>query len=337
MSRCKFLLPLLAVAALVAGCGTSQHQIPAKASPSVVRLCPQAANGHGQMGGCTPKSLTLQTKVLNPFVFPSGARFPDLSNNDPTYDMGAIRRFGNQGVILKTNQGTGFIDSTFAGMAHAAKAVGLAVGGYDFDEVYTASEAYTFINRLHAAGIYRNTANTFPPTLDVEFGNFNREGLRHQIDILLREYGRVQIYTGAWYIEPHLGCAWPSGVPGWISGYPNASAPCGLPGFNFKEHQYTDRGFNGVFSSDMSIWRFSQSSFDAFVHKTTPPPPKPSKKAIEAKLHQERHYIVQIQNLLTRHRCRTIHGKRAYRACPVWAQHGQQAHKRAKAFESQLR
>src|SRR5674476_1603514 len=118
-------------------------------------------------------------------------KFPDFSNNDPCYCANTLAHRGYKGEIDKANQGTRFIDLTFAAMVQDAKNHNLAVTGYDFDETYTAAEAYTFVARLKAAGIEKNSLRTFPPALDVEYGNSNRAGLEHQLAVLFRTYGRA--------------------------------------------------------------------------------------------------------------------------------------------------
>jgi Glycosyl hydrolases family 25 len=326
-----YVAALVAATIGIAACGSHTTVSVPK---SVLQACPQASNGHGSMGGCTPPVVKTKLKLTlkNPAA-PFGPKFPDFSNNDPCYCGAALRAHGIVGEIDKTNQGIGFIDRTFVGMVQNARANGLAVGGYDFVQEYNAQEVYTFINRLHAAGIWRWTTNTFPPTLDVEYGAFSYTGLQHMINILEREYGRVQIYTGGWYYEPHAGCRWPGGVSAWLSGYPNATPVCGLPSYLFAEHQFADNGFNGVTSVDLSVYRFS--NFKAFVH-STPPKPKPSPRAKEAELRAINARIRVLHNLETKHKCRIIHGRKAYGACRVWGPEGQHEHARAKRVENEI-
>jgi GH25 family lysozyme M1 (1,4-beta-N-acetylmuramidase) len=192
-----------------------------------------------------------------------GAQFPDFSNNDPCYCAVALKTHGIIGEIDKANQGTRFVDSTFVGMVADAKRHKLPVGGYDFDELYTAEETYTFVERLKAAGINRSTVRTFPPTLDVEYGHVSRSGLEHQLAVLFRVYGRAQIYTGTPFWESHFGCWVPAKVTFWIAGYPSAKRPCGLSGSRYLAHQFTDHGFNGAGYADLSD--FFGSTFNHFI------------------------------------------------------------------------
>jgi hypothetical protein len=62
----------------------------------------------------------------------------------------------------------------------------------------------------------------------------------------------------------------------------------------------------------------------SFLSIATPPyaapVPRPSRVAVE-------HRIRELRADLARHRCRTIHGKHAFRLCPRWAHEGRVAHK----------
>jgi hypothetical protein len=218
------------------------------------------------MGVCAPKprlGLTAPRSTTS-----GGPVYQDLSNNDPCYCGAAIKQRGQVGLIVKANQGVGFIDSTAVGMVASARAAGLAVGEYDFDQDYTVSEAQVFVARLQAAGIGPSTPNTFPAYLDVEYGNFSYGGLLAQIAYLRSKGYRVGIYTGDWYWGPHAGCQWPSGlVSAWLSGYPNAPVPCGTTGYN--AHQFTSTPI------DLSVYLGSLDQFHAFVH-ATPPGPSPA-------------------------------------------------------------
>lgn len=297
-SRCLAALVVVLVAALT-GCGGKAHPWKSvKLLPSVVSSCPGAANGNGAPGACMPpagseRALPTTAKLR---TGASGITYPDFSNNDPCYCAAVLKAHGHPGEIDKANQGIGFTDSTFIRMAKDARAHGVAVGGYDFDQEYTAAETYKFVKQLRAAGIYRSTPNTFPPTLDVEYGAANRAGLEHQLVVLFREYGRAQIYTGSWYWLPHFGCWVPAHVAFWLSGYPVASLLCGLPGSMWVEHQFTDHGYNGAGYSDMTVWRGSQASFNAFVHVPLKPRNRHAEherlKALDKKRHGIRIHLL---------------------------------------------
>jgi predicted small lipoprotein YifL len=315
---------LLAAVLLLAACGSKPKPKPVKLPPSVVHACPDATHGKGAMGECAPATAQVKSTIVHAAsVSGQGITWPDLSNNDPTYNMAAIRRHGHPAVVLKVNQGVGFLDGTFYYMAKAAQRAGLAVGGYDFDQEYTAAEAYAFVGRLHAAGITRYSARKVPPTLDIEFGVPSRSGVEHQLAVLVREYGRAQIYTGGWYWLPHFGCWWPRGVPAWLSGYPTASVFCGLSQSLFNQHQFTDHGFNGVFFSDMSRWLGSAASFASYTQAVA----GPSKAQLRASLRLHRERRLALHRLIERHHCRP--GQHAtprtyHTVCGRWLKHGGQ-------------
>lgn len=261
---------------LLAGCGGPEPRhgtgaatvtVTAPVPTREIAGCPEADEGHGQMGECSPPA----GPTLRSFR-PGPITYPDRSNNDPVTSAGmrAIAAHGHPGIVLKANQGTRFVDSTFVPMARAAKAAHICVGGYDFDEIYTVSEVETFRDRLHAAGIFRNTPCTFPPTLDVEFGAFNLAGLERQIAFLKREFGRVKLYTGEWYIGPRVACQslfnLARKLTFWLSGYPIAPVPCGTAS-SYLEHQYTDQGFDGAGPADMTTFLGTRAAFTKFAQK----------------------------------------------------------------------
>lgn len=265
LNRFAALAVALLTAVLVAACGSQAHPPKTVKLPPVVKACPEAQAGKGAPGVCAPGTVAPLLAARASSASTTGITYPDFSNNDPCYCAAGLKAHGHPGEIDKVNQGVGFIDSTFPRMAADAKAHRLIVGGYDFDQEYTAREAYVFVERLHRAGIYRGTPRTFPPTLDVEWGMPSRSGLEHQLAVLSRVFGRAQIYTGGWYWLPHFGCWVPPHVAFWLSGYPVAELFCGLVEAAFVAHQFTDHGYNGAGFSDMTVWRGSTASFATFT------------------------------------------------------------------------
>lgn len=130
------LLVVLTLAAGLVGCSssTARHTPPL----ATINPCAAAAGGHGAMGICQPRR---ERHLLFTAPAPGAITWPDRSNNDPTLRMGAIAHAGHPAIVLKVNQGTSFVDRWFVPQARAARAAGLAVGGYDFVSTYTTSEA----------------------------------------------------------------------------------------------------------------------------------------------------------------------------------------------------
>lgn len=245
MLRRLRLAALSAAILALAGCGggtqTVTHTIkvaaPARAVVTTPPVCLLGLIGRGAMGACGPRG----SKNTNPTATLGGPpRWEDLSNNDPCVCGAQLKAEGYVGLVAKANQGTGFLDSTEVPMIQSARAAGLAVGVYDFDQDYSIAEADALVRQAQAAGIFPNTPNTFPLTFDVEFGNFSYSGLLAQIAHVQKLGYRVNVYTGEWYWGPHAGCQWPAGITAWISGYPVASHVCGLPDSLWAIHQYSD-------------------------------------------------------------------------------------------------
>lgn len=286
---------VVALVLFLAGCGGSHKPPPTPGSVHAPEQnysikkseqeCPQAADGHGTMGGCAPHRVGLAApKSAQAVGVSGGPTYVDLSNNDPCYCGSSIRAAGHAGLIVKMNQGTGFIDSTAVGMIASGRHAGLAVGGYDFDEDYSISEARVFVSRLKAAGIGPHSTNTFPAIFDVEFGSFSLNGLRLQIAYTESQGYRVAVYTGEWYWTPHAGCTW-VGRPAWLAGYPTAPRPCGMAPFYFKDHQYTEHGYVGAGQfGDVSIHFAGTASFNAYVRRNVPKPKPLTPKQKRAKL-----------------------------------------------------
>lgn len=336
--RLCLLLPLIALA----GCGGSDHanqgvSAPQKAvGPSV---CPgatdpaQVARGGGQMGGCEPGYIKAGALKRGATLAPSGERFPDISNNNGLTDS-QTSRIGalNPLVYLKTNQGTGFIDRTFLHRTALLRRAGAATGGYDFVSCYCAAEANLFVSLLHQAGMTRTSKGWGPPTLDVEYGNASRQGVAVMAAIVQRAFGRVQVYTGCWYWCGRLGGGyWPVGAYGWLAGYPSAPILPGLPRRLYVAHQYTDRGFNGVTSSDMSIYLAGAGhpTFAAYVAAATKPKPV-SKHTRLLHLYQRR---ASLRKTLAAHGCRTL--RHSSRRCKVWFAHGDAVNASIKVLHKQ--
>lgn len=318
--------PVLTVAALTVAAimllAAGRHHGLAPAPHRTARAmaaCQQAADGHGQMGACAPGPRGLQAPPP-----PAGVRIVDLSNNNPATcaQIVAMRRHGVRGLYVKVNQGTGFIDRTAAGMVRCARRAGLATGGYDFVAAYSAAEARVFVARLRAVGMTRTAHGWLPPVLDVEYAAASRGGVTAMVQTVRAAFGRVMIYTGGWYWTPHLGAWWP-GVRAWLAGYPTAPRFPGLRAGLYRAHQYTDRGFNGAYISDLSVWCApagcpaggSARSFAHLAHLAT----GRSNGRRRAELGRLYRYRRRLRTVLRREGCIHLHPRT--RRCRVWHAH----------------
>jgi len=233
------------------------------------------------MGACAPASFKAGLKqgaalappptVGQPRLPQAGAlRICDLSNNDPVYRFAPMRRYGVVGCWFKGLEGLGFTDGTAHGMIASARAAGVTPGMYDFVRTYSAAEAYRFVALAKANGVC-GSKGTLPPALDIEAGNAYRSGVANMVQIVKRSCGRVSIYTGLWYWTPYLGRYWPQGVASWISGYPSIIGSANYA--RVDVHQFTDHGFNGVISADLSSYCCGPGGYAALIGGQAKPKP----------------------------------------------------------------
>lgn len=328
---------LLVALAALSGCGSHAAHPPLRplATPltAAERACPAAADGHGSMGACAPPGTFHAVPPSAMLRLQASARitFPDRSNNDPTRNMAAIAGAGHPAIYLKRSQGTGFSDGWFVAQANPARARRMSVGGYDFVSTYSAAEAFFFVNELRLGGITRASARTMPPVLDVEFGSASRAGVQTMVNIVRRAYGRVMIYTGDWYWGPHLGCWWPSGVQAWLSGYPSAPVPCGLPRSLYVVHQFTDHGWDGAGYVDMNLWLGSTPGWRVFARTGA------SRATLERQLRAQLVWRAHLRRVLHVYRCRTVHRRQTRPVnCVLTLARGDAANRRIRALRAQI-
>lgn len=282
----RILAATAALVVLLAGCGGPSKPArvgPKHDAPKPLQTAPpcHVDPQHGTMGACAPKPPP-GLKLGPPLAANGNPRFVDLSNNDPVYGAGAYRAMrarGYVGVDVKVNQAS-YIDRTAAGMLSSARATGMRVGGYDFADNTSGTgpvtEANIFVGRLRALGICGGRG-AIPPTGDFEYGQITPSYVNQWVAVVRRACGRVQIYTGAWYWNVHVGCYWPQGVAGWVSAYASSVQPylpCGI-GQNLLEWQFSDHAFNGANTSDASVYLHGPASWDRYTNAGPPPKPKP--------------------------------------------------------------
>lgn len=233
-----------------------------------------SSNCRHVMGGCLPKPT-----VENQASITATNQGPDLSNNNPVScsQMAAIAAH-NAFVILKVNE-AGYVDRMAAGMAICARAHGLTVGGYDFLHVCLndpAWEAHVFLAHLADDGLVG--PGSLPGVGDVEWPQHPQCNVRSWLLTWLAvvkagDRGREpMLYSGAWWWNPHVGAWWPNPALGWVSGYVPFPPPIPAGLAHLDIWQFSDHGWNGATTSDLSVWR---DGVPAFLAVTGAPAPKP--------------------------------------------------------------
>lgn len=315
-------LAVVVLAFTIAGCGstkvvTRQVQPPLTAKPGAVAppaneapsctpaQIEQVEAGHGAMGVCAPAPSGFGL----PRSSTRGLTGPDVSNNDPFFNWHPVRSAGHPFGYVKVIQGTRFVDSTAAGMASAQRAASVIPGGYDFLEVCRASgsgEARLYASRLKAIGL---VGHSFVPAGDAEWPltapcstGQARAWLTSWEDTLHALVGRwPAFYTGAWWWNPNVGCWRPPHALRWVSGYTSRSdlsIPCGWGGVDLW--QYTDAGFNGVSTTDMSRLEVPESRF----LPTSAPSPSQQRAAKRRSLASHKRERGELHGDIERHQCR---------------------------------
>jgi GH25 family lysozyme M1 (1,4-beta-N-acetylmuramidase) len=137
----------------------------------------------------------------------------DVSHHNGDIDFGKIRSAGYRFVFLKASQDNDFIDPMFATNLAAARAEGLATGGYHFFD-YTLDgreQADHFLDRLESIGAMDDA---LPPVIDVEcwppIGSsihaVSAARLRDLVERIYERTGRLPIiYTSARMWEEVVG------------------------------------------------------------------------------------------------------------------------------------
>lgn len=175
----------------------------------------------------------------------------DLSNNNGTgHDFKtAYVKGGQRRLYLKTVEGTGFSDPTYARMRRSALAAGFHVGGYDFLHPLEASAqaaADFFLARLPSPLV---KGRDLRPALDVEWGHPSAQVGRWVTDVAAIVHAKLGvkpvIYGNGWFLQA---CAFPS-APGslWLAAYGRDDGkeyPVGrlpAPWQVLAAHQFTDQ------------------------------------------------------------------------------------------------
>ena len=160
------------------------------------------------------------------------------------------------------------------------------------------------------------------------------------------EFSRGAAHASGWDIAVDYSSAgtWPGGYvdPGtlqWDAAY-GPSPGCFFYPCRRVAWQHTDgevgpypRYTPGIGNGDVS----RDEGITAIVRSHPKPQPKPNPRPTwERELREANHNIAVLHALLIKRKCRTVHGKHAYGACPEWARQGQAWHRRAAALERDL-
>lgn len=247
------------------------HTRPAPPVPpgQTVPHCGSNPNDHS-MGSCLP-----QPKVVNQASITSTSQGPDFSNNNPVScsQMAAVASH-NAFVILKANEGTGYVDPTAAGMSACARVHHLVVGGYDFLHVCLVSplaEAHLFVVRLVADRL--TGPGTLPPTGDAEYPSSPQCNARAWIAawagaVAAGVHRWPMIYTGAWWWNPHVGAWWLTAALSWVAAYTSYPPPLPAGLAHMDLWQFSSSAYNGATSADLSLWRDGAKAFEALTQGT---------------------------------------------------------------------
>lgn len=364
-------LMLLAALALI-GCGNSTrtvtvpvptHRLPVKpgavappkgeAVPScTVQEQEEILHGKGSLGACTPTSPVALTPKLAPPRSSRAPTGPDVSNNDPISPSRRWRIVATHGHpfgATKLNQGTRFIDSTASAAAAGMRAAHIVSIGYDFLEVCVGSaraEANIFLSRMRRTHIEVAAGDAeFPLSAPCSSSRARRWVNEWVQAVHSATHHAVLLYTGAWWWNPQVGCYWPKNALPWISGYVGSfsqvAIPCRAP--RVVLWQYTDRGFNGASSSDMSVLRVPLSTISS-----TAPTPAQRRAAKRASLRSHKRERAELHAAIDAHHCRKgqhVTPREPLRTrrrlhnelCPRWIKRGQVVIKIEKRLERELR
>jgi GH25 family lysozyme M1 (1,4-beta-N-acetylmuramidase) len=207
-------------------------------------------------------------------------RGPDVSNNNGCgVNWHAIRQAGARFGAAKATEGTAFRDRCFPRNWGHMQHEGLVRIAYDFGRPASwrsgTQEARYFVAWVNANGGFGK--HDFA-VLDLEAlgGPMSQAALRRWVIDWLVEVeraghpGRMGIYSGAWWWNPHVGIWFPIGPFKWTANYSPAPRPFGAGGWDFW--QFTDGRYGpsphsiGAGSMDISVFSGDYSRLLALSH-----------------------------------------------------------------------
>jgi lysozyme len=174
----------------------------------------------------------------------------DVSRHQGAIDWPVAKRGGITFVYVKLTEGVGFLDPGADAHIKAARAAGVAVGGYHFarpDTNLPEAEANSFAAALKARGLAQ--PGMLPPCLDMEksasgvdYVDWSKRFLAALRNLTLHRPAMIYA-SAAWWKSQYRGGGWlDADTWAWVAHY---GADPGLPSYKTSRtvmHQYTDAG-----------------------------------------------------------------------------------------------
>jgi GH25 family lysozyme M1 (1,4-beta-N-acetylmuramidase) len=239
---------LVAVTALIAGCGSSGKEDTGDTDDELTRVCGASAGG-------------------------------PVQGVDVSYYQGAFNWAGAgvQFGAARISDGTGFVDPDFDGNWSRMKSAGVLRSAYQFFEPgeNEVSQANLVISKVGRLG-----AGDLPVMLDIEVTGGQspstiRERAQHWLDLVEAGTGKKPfVYSYGSFLETNLGSGFGS-YPLWIAAY-GPSCPSVPAGWNnWVVWQYSDGGGH----LDHDVFNGSEAQLKALAGDVAPPGPPTAKPA----------------------------------------------------------
>ncbi|HXW79942.1 MAG TPA: GH25 family lysozyme [Acidimicrobiales bacterium] len=195
----------------------------------------------------------------------------DISSNNPhPINWAAIAAWAKaQGggaepfAFIKISQGTGYVNSEAAGDVAGARASGIAVAGYLFDEGLAPVAGEEAVFKQYSFNLPQADDFEMPQGLTVQ------QYVQHAEALVAVDRSALEYLNQSEVTE---------GFPAnalWLADYNDDPAQATFP---CLVHQYSDVGtIPGISSEfDLNSWLGTEAQFDSYFHVSPPPPPHPS-------------------------------------------------------------
>lgn len=210
----------------------------------------------------------------------------DVSNWQGTVDWDAVAGGGVQFAFAKASEGTTFVDPQFARNWTEMRRVGLPRGAYHFAQPESnapEAEADFFLNTLGTAGSLQ-PGDLIALDLEAGSGDLTLWTLAWLARVTARTGFRPLVYSGAWFLQPHL-AATNGELPQhglWLAAYTAAlpAPPLNWPVIAFWQHtdSATIAGVAGTcdadfFNGDAAQLKLYGKPAGAAAHASAPAAP----------------------------------------------------------------